>query len=490
LRRTFNCYSYLLNLTDISSRSHPHPIVCLDERLRKYLQSFHALFSQPQFEHFVTVLVALLMSLEGQTLSHLHRAVAGKKSLSSISRFLSQAPWSHQDVIKYNFSRFCHMMNPKIEQERQKVKDQQKKLKRRGRRKEPLVTGYLIGDDSTMSKTKGVKMQGLGRHHSTTYGKRIIGHSLVQCLYTVLGRFCPLEPFLYRQKKTAEKEGVQFLSKIDIMIQYIQNFTPPDGTLTHMLLDSWYSAKKIWKAARDRGFLITTGLKCNRSLRIFCDITPETPKGWKWQSLSEYAASLPKNAYQLYSWPRNPQRKVWVHIVDTHVKTLYRCKLIIIRHNLDDPIKDARYFATSDLDANAQRCLEHISARWDIEVLFEDGKGLLGIDRYQLMTTTALLRYWTLCWIAFSYLEEIRDELKHQKVSENDWPINNKINEKLEEKDKIDHMIYEDSKDLHATLGQAKRFVQETHHKLFLAWIYKKAFSGTPVEDLHAFLLA
>ena len=188
----------------------PHPIVCLDERLRKYLQSFHALFSQPQFEHFVTVLVALLMSLEGQTLSHLHRAVAGKKSLSSISRFLSQAPWSHQDVIKYNFSRFCHMMNPKIEQERQKVKDQQKKLKRRGRRKEPLVTGYLIGDDSTMSKTKGVKMQGLGRHHSTTYGKRIIGHSLVQCLYTVLGRFCPLEPFLYRQKRQQKKRECNF----------------------------------------------------------------------------------------------------------------------------------------------------------------------------------------------------------------------------------------------------------------------------------------
>jgi len=70
----------------------PHPIVCLDERLRKYLYTFHALFSRPQFEHFVTVLVALLMSLEGQTLSQLHRAVAGKKSLSSISRFLSQAP--------------------------------------------------------------------------------------------------------------------------------------------------------------------------------------------------------------------------------------------------------------------------------------------------------------------------------------------------------------------------------------------------------------
>jgi hypothetical protein len=157
------------------------------------LHSFDALFSRPQFEHFVTVLVALLMSLEGQTLSHLHRAVAGKKSLSSMSRFLSQAPWSHRDVIKCNFFRFCRMMKPKIEQECQKTKEQQKKLKRRGRQKEPLVTGYLIGDDSTLSKTKGVKMQGLGRHHSTTYGKRIIGHSLVQCLSTVLGRFGDVE---------------------------------------------------------------------------------------------------------------------------------------------------------------------------------------------------------------------------------------------------------------------------------------------------------
>jgi hypothetical protein len=464
----------------------PHPIVCLDERLRKHLHSFHALFSRPQFEHFVTVLVALLMSLEGQTLSHLHRAIAGKKSLSSMSRFLSQAPWSHQEVIKYNFFRFCHMMIPKIEQECQKVKEQQKELKRRGRRIEPLVTGYLIGDDSTMSKTKGVKMQGLGRHHSTTHEKCIIGHSLVQCLYTVLGRFCPLEPFLYCQKKTAEKEGMPFLSKIDIMIQYIQNFIPPDGTLTHVLLDSWYSAKKIWKAARDRGFLITTGLKCNRSLRILCDITPDTPKGWKWQTFSEYVASLEASAYQLCSWPRNPRRKVWVHIVDTHVKSLYRCKLIIIRYNLDDPIKYARYFATSDLDAHAQRCLEHISARWDIEVLFEDAKELLGIDQYQLMTTTALLRYWTLCWVAFSYLEDIRDELKHQEMPEH----KQHIEEKLEEKGEKGCVRYEDMGGLHATLGQAKHSVQETHHELFLAWVYKNALSGTPVKDLHAFLVA
>jgi hypothetical protein len=319
-----------------------------------------------------------------------------------------------------------------------------------------------------MLKAKGVKMQGLGKHYSTTHEKPVIGHSLVQCLSTVLGRCCPLEPLLYQQKKTVEKEDISFMSKIDLIIQQIQNFTPPSGTMTHILLDSWYSAKKIWKAARDRGFQITTGLRCNRSLRVPCD---NDPKGWKWQKLSDYAASLSESMYQLCSNPRNPEKKVWVHVVDTRVRKLYRCKLIIIRQNIDDPLSEVRYWASSDLAADVQTLLGHISTRWEIEIFFGDTKELLGIDQYQLMTTTALLRYWTVCWIAFSFLEEIRDELKqqkHQKEGENQ----------------------ENRKDHPVTLGQARKEVQKTHQKLFLEWIYQQAFSGTPVEELFASLVA
>jgi SRSO17 transposase len=436
----------------------PHPIVCQDERLRYYLHCFRSLFSRPQYEHFVTVLIGMLMSQEGHTLSHLHRAVAGKKSLSSVSRFFGQAPWDYQLVNQHNYSRFCNMMHDKIEQKRLWLREQQPK--RRGPHKIPLVTGYLIGDDSTMSKPKGVKMEGLGKHHSTTYDKRIKGHSLVQCIYTILDRSCPLEPLLYRQKKTAEKEGVPFLSKIELMIQQIENFTPPAGTETHVLLDSWYSAKKIWKAARKRKFKITTGIKCNRSLRVLCS---DDPSGWKWQKLTDYVESLPQSAYQECYWPRNPERKVWVHVIDTRIRSLYRCQLIVVRHSLDDPISAARFWASSDLVSDAQALLGHISARWDIEVFFEDMKELLGIDQYQLMTTTALLRYWTLCWIAFSFLEEIRYHLKQQIDKEEDQ---------------------------HATLGQSRHYVQEAHDKLFLEWVYKHALSGTPVEELFAFLAA
>ena len=464
----------------------PHPIVCQDERLRQYLQSFRALFSRPQFEHFVTVLIALLLGEKGHTLSHLKSSVVGKKSVSSLSRFFSEAPWDYPLVIQYNFHRFCRGIQPKVDKKRQEMLEERKKQKRHGKRPIPFVTGYLIGDDSTMSKPKGVKMQGIGKHHSTTYNKRVAGHSLVQCLYTVLDRSCPLVPFLYRQKKTAEKEGVPFLSKIDLMIQQIQNFTPPSGTVTHVLLDSWYNGKKIWKAALDREFKITTGIRRNRWLRVSCEVTPTTPKGWKWQRLDDYTASLPKNAYQQCYLPRNPNKKVWVHVVDTHVRKLYRCKVIIIRKNLDDPISAARFWVTSELDADAQTCLEYISIRWDIESFFEDMKELLGIDQYQVMTATGLLRYWTLCWVAFSFLEQIREELKRDGLPEEQRDHQMEMEEECE----IDKIGHENQEKFHATLGQARRKVQEIHQELFLEWIYHHAFSGTPVKDLHALLIA
>ncbi len=69
----------------------------------------------------------------------------------------------------------------------------------------------------------------------------------------------------------------------------IRTFEPVAGTLTHVLLDTWYSAKDLWRAARERGFLITSGLKSNRWLQV---VDPTVPQGWRWQQLSDYTEHL------------------------------------------------------------------------------------------------------------------------------------------------------------------------------------------------------
>ncbi|WP_448540868.1 transposase [Roseiflexus sp.] len=69
------------------------PIVCVDPRLRQFASAFADAFSRPQFRHFVTVLVALLLCRGPQTLTGLLRTIRGGGSLASLSRFLSEAPW-------------------------------------------------------------------------------------------------------------------------------------------------------------------------------------------------------------------------------------------------------------------------------------------------------------------------------------------------------------------------------------------------------------
>ena len=96
----------------------------------------------------------------------------------------------------------------------------------------------------------------------------MVGHSLGQGLYVVAGRPCPHAPPLYRQPAVCAADGVSCRSKIDLMAEQIRTFKPLPGTRTQVLLDRWYAAKRRGKVACERGFLLTTGRKRNRALRV------------------------------------------------------------------------------------------------------------------------------------------------------------------------------------------------------------------------------
>jgi SRSO17 transposase len=433
----------------------PVPIICLDACLSQFAAEFRDCFSKPQFEYFVTVLLGLMQCQEARTLSGLLRQIADGPSLSGLSRFLSEAPWEAEALATGWLKRFGEQMPAKVVAEQQR--QARERPKRRGRPKTPVVTGYLIGDDSTMQKRKGKKMEGLGRHYSSTESKPVQGHSMVQGLYVLLGRHCPLAPQLYRQQSVCEKEGVAFRSKIDLMVQRIRSFEPVPGTRTHVLLDSWYSAKVIWQVARERGFQITSGLKSNRSLRLE---DAAAPKGWRWQKLTEYTASLTADDYVRCTWPTQTKpRQVYVHVVSTRVKKLYRCQVVIVRESLDAPLSQATYWASSDLDADVETLLTHITSRWDVEVLFGDGKELLGLDQYQLMSATAILRFWTLAMAAYTFLDEQRACLGEQRQG-------------------------------HVTIGEARTEVQRLHRRHLLHWLYEQFQAGVEPAALYEQLAA
>jgi len=428
----------------------PVPIVCLDPRLRQFVAAFRSCFSKPQYTYFETVVFALLLCYESRTLSGLLRQVAERRSVAGLSRFLARAPWSEEEVAATWRARFEAAVRPQVAEAHRQQRA--RRPQQPGRPRATVVTGYLIGDDSTLAKPKGKRMEGVGLHHSTTAGTRVRGHSLVQGLYKVEGRSCPLLPLLYRQQAVCVADGVPFQSKVALMEQTIRAFEPTPGTRTHVLLDTWYSAKSIWRAARERDFLITTGLKKNRSLRV---PDPEAERGWQWQTLADYAAGLGPAAYQPVRWPRQneEERIVYVHVVSTRVRKLYRCQVVIVRESLTAPLSQTRFWASSDLDTDLATLVGHIAARWQVEVLFADAKELLGLDQYQVMSAQAIVRFWTLVLAAYTFLEEEQALLMVQEQR-------------------------------HVTLGQARRTVQTAHRHHLLGWIHAQFCAGATPDDL------
>lgn len=430
----------------------PIPIVCLADTLRQCLETFRGLFSSRQWKYFVTVLLALILCEERRTLKALLRTVADRISLSGLSRFLARWPWSEEALAATWQTRFRARLAPRVQaaHARQRAAWPQ----RRGRPQATLVTGYLILDDSTQAKPKGRKMKSLGRHHSASAGGRVVGHSLFTGLYLLLGRRCPLAPRMYRQQEVCRREGVPFRSKIDLALETIRTFQPAPHTQTHLLIDSWYTCRKIWKAAQARGWRVSGGLKSNRKLRL---LEPDGTR--RWLSLAEYAATLQPQDFQPVIWPsQQGGRLIYAHLVSTWVRKVGPCQVLVTRPSPDAPLEQTRFWGTSLCEVDAQALVHILALRWEIEVLFEDFKDLLGSDHYQLLSDRAIVRFWTLVACAAAFLDEVR-------------------------------ATQEERRGVLASRGEARRLLQRQQRKQLLVWLSRRLQRGAKLRELQALLM-
>jgi len=434
----------------------PLPVDLVEQALSQYLSLFRDCFSQPQWQHFVTVLLALMQCQEHRTLSGLLRQVAGVgHRIDGLHRFFKFAPWQPEQLAGRWWRHYCHSLGPLVAAEH--ARQYALRPRRRGRPRKTVVTGFLIIDDSTHAKRKGKKMEGLGVHYSTTEGKPIKGHSMFAALYLLLGRRCPLAPQLYRDKAACEQEKVPFKSKIDLAEELIRAFEPVPGTRTHLLFDSWYACRRIWRAALERGWAVTGGLKANRKLRV-----NDPKQGRIYRSLSDYVASLADDAFTPVPWPHQDgsSRLVYAHLVRTFVKKLGSCQLLAVKDRLDQPLGQVRYWATSEEQADLGTVVGWAAQRWTIEPFFDDVKEIFGTDHYQLRSTKGLLRFWHLAFLAYCYLEQQRALMLAQGA------------------------------DPGLTIGQTRLEQQTRHRGLLIEWVYDRFADGLTPEQVHQLLAA
>jgi hypothetical protein len=368
-----------------------------------------------------------------------------------LSRFLQSAPWSVDALTAARQTRFNTVVAPTIAQAH--TAQRAERPRRPGRPPETVVTGFLILDDSTHVKRYAEVMEGQGWHYSTTDQARMPGHSLFQSVYCLLGHTLPLTPQMYRQQKVCEREDVAFQSKVDLAVQTIQTFAPPPDTHTHVLVDSWYVNKQVWRTTRQRQWDLTGGLKSNRQLRR------TLPDGQRiWVKVADYAAGLAPEDFQPVIWPNQEGGQVvYGHLVRTRVKKLGACQVLVAKPTPDAPQKQYRYWVTSRLDDTLEQVVAAAATRWVIEALFADFKELMGSDQYQVRSAQAIVRFWALGLCLYQYLDEQRARLQQQYHK----PV---------------------------TLGEVRTWVRQRHADLLLDWLGLQFGAGATVDQVRMLL--
>lgn len=424
-----------------------HPIIIQAGVFRNYLSAFQGVIRPAQWTYFVTVLMGLIHCQASRTLSGILRSVATWVTVWQLSRFLVSPRWTTTQLAEVRFQVFTAEMQPLVEACHAEQCGQ--RVKRPGRYPATVVTGYLILDDSTHVKRYAQKMGGQGWHYSSIDQCTMPGHCLFQGVYLVEGHQYPLDPQMYIQKAVCEKEARPFKSKVALALDVVETFSPLAATHTHVLVDSWYVSKRMWKAVKRRGWDLTGGLKRNRKLRIV-DAEGELA----WIRVDDFTDELPAEQFQAVVWPSQAgERTVYAHLLRTRVKKLGACQVLIIKPTAEASADQARFFITTRLKDSLEQVVQAAALRWTIETLFADFKELMGSDHYQLRSAEAIRRFWALGLCLYQFLDRLRLRLSRLQKQ-------------------------------HVTLGETIAWLREQQHHRMIHWICSFAAEGVSTQTI------
>ncbi len=219
-----------------------------------------------------------------------------------------------------------------------------------------LQGGYLIIDDTVISKEFAKKIENLSWIFDSKVGKAVLGLQFVLIAWSNSKVTIPLALRVY-QKKTGKTriylavELIYYAKKLGIKPEYIT-------------FDSWYAADKIFKAVKACRWKFVTQLKSNRKL----------------------------NGIPLKEIQRNPY---WIR----QGKITGGVQVIIVRHG-------KKYFATNDPNSSKKEILSRYKGRWEIETIFKALHSKLGLDECQARKLTFQTAHWYLCLMAYTVLKK------------------------------------------------------------------------------------
>ncbi|MDP2951482.1 MAG: transposase [bacterium] len=221
-----------------------------------------------------------------------------------------------------------------------------------------LQDGYLIIDDTVISKIFAKKIENLSWVYCSKIGKVVQGLDIVMLAWSNGKLTLPLAIKVY-QKNSGK-------TKIDLALELLDCAKTLDLKPKYVTFDCWYAADKILKKIEQFNWIFITQIKKNRKIN------------------NSPVKRLFKNPYWIFQGKLSGGLEVKV-----------------VRNGKN-------YFIANDLSLEKKEILNLYKGRWLVETVFRMLHSKLGIDQCQLISLQAQTAHFYFCLFAFLALEKQR----------------------------------------------------------------------------------
>jgi len=273
-------------------------------------------------------------------------------------------------------------------------------------------SGILVVDETGFLK-KGKKSAGVARQYSGTAGRRENCQVGVFLLYASSKGGAFIDRALYlpeewttdrvRCREAGIPDEVGFATKGELAQQMLARAFAAGVPADWVVGDTVYGYEelRLFLEEREKNYVVAV---------------PETHTVWvqgRPQPVGLLAALLPPDAWvvlsagegskgpRLYEW-------AWLQLPEQAEGTSQRTRWVLIRRSLSDPSKRAYYRAAGPAQTTLPELVAVAGSRWKVEEGYEQAKGEVGLDQYEVRTWRAWYRYVTLSLVAYAALAVLR----------------------------------------------------------------------------------
>ncbi len=280
--------------------------------------------------------------------------------------------------------------------------------------------GGILAVDETGFLKKGKKSAGVARQYSGTAGRRENSQIGVFLLYGSPKGAAFIDRALYLPEEwTADRvrsheagipDEVGFATKGELAQQMLARAfaagVPADWVVGDTVYG--YDDLRLFLEEQQKNYVLAI---------------PETHLVWvqgRQQSVGLLAALLPQETWvvlsagegskgpRLYEW-------VWLQLPEETEATSERAHWVLIRRSLADPKERAYYRVYGPAGLTLPEAVRVTGSRWRIEEGYEQAKGEVGLDQYEVRTWRAWYRYITLSLLAYAALVVMQGQAREQE---------------------------------------------------------------------------